>query len=78
MKKYLFLILVGGIGFGLLNFHVILLDNSLEILKKNRLTFEDTFVDARGSKKMKLLLKPHLIKAGIKDALDKTKKAIGK
>ena len=31
------------------------------------MTFENTFVDARGAKKIKLILKPALVKAGIKE-----------
>ncbi len=79
MKKFLVLILVaGGITAGLLNYHFILLDNKIKIMKKITMTFEDTYVDARGSKKLKLLLKRNLVKAGIKQALDDTKKAIKK
>ena len=79
MKKIvLLLIITGFIAIGLMNYHFILMDNSLEILKKQSMTFEDTFVDARGSKKFKLLLKPHLIKAGIKRVLNETKEAVGK
>jgi len=32
------------------------------------LTFSNTFVDARGAKKFKLLLNPSLLKAGIRKA----------
>jgi len=39
-------------------------------LKKTELTFDDTFVDARGAKKLNLLSKPALMKAGIKDIMD--------
>ena len=77
-KPVLLLIIFGFIIVGLMNFHFILMDNSLEILKKQSMTFEDTFVDARGAKKFKLLLKPHLIKAGIKRVLNETKDTIRK
>jgi len=67
MKKIIGIIVVIGIVLGLLNFHFILFDNSIKILKKERPTFEDTFVDARGAKKLKLLTNPDLVRAGVKD-----------
>ena len=63
------LIIMGALVYGALNYHVILLDNSLKILKKPRMTLESTFVDARGTKKFKLLLDPVLIRAGFKRLL---------
>lgn len=65
------LIILGAAAAGALNYHFILLDDNLKVLKKTELTLEDTFVDARGAKKLKLLLKPALIEAGLKDALKK-------
>ncbi|MBW1812309.1 MAG: hypothetical protein JRJ39_01185 [Deltaproteobacteria bacterium] len=67
MKNAVFVIIIVGILFGLVNFHFILFDNSLKILKKDNMTFDNTFVDARGAKKIKVLLNPVLIRAGIKD-----------
>ncbi len=70
MKKVLIiLVIITGIAVtNALNFHFILLDNNLKILKKTSLTFQDTFVDARGKvNKARLLVKPALIKAGIKE-----------
>lgn len=63
------LIILGVTAAGALHFHFILLDDQLKILKKTGMTLEDTFVDARGPKKFKLLLKPALVEAGIKDAM---------
>lgn len=63
------LVILGVAAAGALNYHFILLDDSLKILQKTDMTLEDTFVDARGAKKFKLLLKPALIEAGLKDAL---------
>jgi len=72
MKKILFLLIfTGALAYGVLNYHFILMDNGVKVLKKIELTFQDTFVDARGEKKIKLLLKPSLVKAGIKSAIDK-------
>ena len=72
MKKILILLIfTGALAYGVLNYHFILMDNGVKVLKKVELTFQDTFVNARGEKKIKLLLKPSLVKAGIKDAVDK-------
>ena len=62
-------ILLGALVFGALNYHFILLDKKVKILKKADMTFEYTFVDARGKGKLKLFLTPALVKAGIKDIL---------
>ena len=67
MKKLLLLLVVGGCVYGALNYHFILTDNSVKILKKTDMTFENTFVDARGASKSKLFLDPALVKAGIRD-----------
>ena len=67
MKKLISLIVAAAIVVGALNFHFIFLGRSIKILKKADMTFEDTFIDARGAKKFKLLAKPALIKAGIKE-----------
>jgi hypothetical protein len=66
------------LAFGTLNYHFILLDSNIKILKKVDLTFKDTFVNARGSKKYKLLLNPALVKAGVKDLYEREGITIGK
>lgn len=66
-KIVIILIIVGAIVFGALNYHFILLDTSIRVLKKANLTFDNTFVDARGAKKFKLYLNPSLVKAGVKN-----------
>lgn len=79
MKKVaVALLIVAALVFGSLNYHFILLDSNLEILKKVNYTFKDTFVDARGSKKYKLLLNPALVKAGVKDLYKREGITIGK
>jgi hypothetical protein len=71
VKKILFFLLVAGaLTIGALNYHFILFDDGIKILGKTDLTFDDTFVDARGAKKLQLLFKPALINAGIKDMLE--------
>ena len=77
MKKLLiFLIIAGALTYGVLNYHFILMDKKVNVLKKVELTFKDTFVDARGEKKIKLLLKPALVKAGVKDLINKAGRSI--
>jgi len=71
-------VIVVALTFFSLNYHFILLDSNIKILKKVDYTFSDTFVDARGSKKYKLLLNPALVKAGVKDLYEKEGITIGK
>ena len=79
MKKIaVLLVIVAALAFGGLNYHFILLDRNIKILKKVDLTFKDTFVNARGSKKYKLLLNPALVKAGVKDLYEREGITIGK
>ena len=79
MKKVaVALLIVAAVVLGTLNYHFILLDSNLKILKKVDYTFKDTFVDARGSKKYKLLLKPALVQAGVKDLYKREGITIGK
>jgi hypothetical protein len=71
MKKIFIVCIIAAALVGVaMNFHFIYLGNRVKILKKADLTFEDTFVDARGAKKLKLYMKPSLVKAGIKDVLE--------
>jgi len=70
MKKALLILIVTvALIFTALNYHFILMDKNVKILKKVKLTFNNTFVDARGAKKFKLFLNPSLVKAGIKNAI---------
>ena len=79
MKKVaVALLILAALVFGTLNYHFILLDSNLRILKKVNYTFKDTFVDARGSKKYKLLLNSALVKAGVKDLYKREGITIGK
>jgi hypothetical protein len=79
MKKLVVAVLiVAALIFGTLNYHFILLDSNLKILKKVNYTFKDTFVDARGSKKYKLLLNPALVKAGVTDLYKREGITVGK
>ena len=59
MKKIIIIVcLVLAAGYGLLSYHFILLDDTVRIIKKTGIRYQNTFVDARGAKKMKMLLKP--------------------
>jgi hypothetical protein len=67
MKKVLLiLVIIGALLFSALNYHFILMDKKFKLLKKVKLTFNNTLVDARGAKKFKLFLNPSLVKAGIR------------
>lgn len=71
MKKVAIIaVVLAALTFGVLNYHFILMDRSIKILKKTDLTFDNTFVDARGAKKYKLYLNPALVKAGVKDLFE--------
>ena len=64
-------VIIGILAFALLRYHFILLDNNVKILKKTTLNWQYTFVDARGARRYKLILNPELVKAGLKDLLQK-------
>ena len=68
----LVLVIAAAAGFGLLNYHFIVFDDGFEIIRKTGVRYENTFVDARGSKKYELVLKPDLVAAGFQDLLSKT------
>lgn len=70
-KALLILAIAGALIFATLNYHFILMDKNFKILKKVKLTFNNTFVDARGAKKIRLLLNPSLVKAGIKKSIQR-------
>ncbi len=75
MKKIIvLLILVGAIIYGMLNYHLILMDKEVKFLKKADLTPEYTFVDARGAGRAKLFLNPALVRADIKSVINEVEK----
>ena len=77
MKKLIFaLVVAAAAGYGLLGYHFILFDDNFKILKKTGIRYQNTFVDARGAKKLDILLMPDLIEAGIKDAAGEVEKAL--
>ncbi len=78
MKKIIPLIIIAAAVYGLLSYHFILFDDRLKCLKKTELELENTFVDARGEKQLKLLMNPALVKAGINDIINSTAKSLKK
>jgi hypothetical protein len=71
MKKGLLLIIIiVGAAFTALNIHIIQFDDGFKFLKKATTTLTDTYVDARGFNKVKILSKPALIEAGIKELME--------
>lgn len=76
MKVVFALIIAAVAGYGLLSYHFVLLDSSLKILKKTNVQYENTFVDARGAKKLELAMKPDLISAGIKDVINSAEEKV--
>lgn len=76
MKKIIVaLVIAAAAGYGVLSYHFILLDDSLKIIKKTGVRYENTFVDGRGTNKMKLALKPDLLAAGINDVIDQAQES---
>jgi len=71
MNKALVILAIGGLFafWTALNYHFIRMDEDLKLLKKTELTFDKTFVDARGAKKVKLFVDPTLVRAGVKDLI---------
>lgn len=70
MKKIIVVLCLAlAAGYGLLSYHFILLDDTVKIIKKSNIRYENTFVDARGAKKLKMLLEPDLMEAGINDVI---------
>jgi hypothetical protein len=79
MKKVAIVaVVLAALTFGALNYHFILMDSSIKLLKKTELTFANTFVDGRGARKYKLYLNPALAKAGIRDLFEDESINIGK
>ena len=71
MKKIIILIIIVAVTIGTtLNVHIVELDDGYKFLKKTSMTFTDTYVDARGFNKVKILSKPALIEAGIKELME--------
>jgi hypothetical protein len=70
MKALIFfvLILLGVASYVALQYHFILIDDGLKILKKTEPAMEYTFVDGRGTiNKARILVNPTLIQAGIQN-----------
>ncbi len=69
--KSLMIFVFAGLLFSLVsvNYHFILFDDNLTVIRKDNQKFENTLVDARGTKSLRILLMPDLMAAGIRDQL---------
>lgn len=76
MRTVLVMLVIAAAGYGLLSYHFVLFDGSLQILKKTSAHYQNTFVDARGNRKLELALKPDLIAAGIDDVVNRFDQSI--
>lgn len=77
MKKIIIgLIVAAAAGYGLLSYHFIILDSGVKVLKKTNMRYENSVIDARGSKKLELPLKPDLIAAGINELLAQLEESV--
>lgn len=70
-------VVVGVAAFATARHHFILMDSKIKILKKAKLDCGYTFVDARGTKRLKLVLNPKLAKAGVKNLFSEEGITIG-
>lgn len=76
--RVLFLVaIVAAVVFSGLNYHFILMDQSIKVLKKAFPGLRYTFVDARGAKRLRLYTNAKLIRAGIRDLLEGRSVTIG-
>lgn len=69
------LLLAAGAGYLALNYHIIIFDDRLKLLKKTEYSLNNVIVDARGANLLKLATQPDLIKAGIMELLGQSKGA---
>ena len=78
MKKVIIISVVLIITlFFALNYHFILHDDGLWTLKKTKMSFKYTFVNARGAvNKAKIIVNPTLVEAGIRNLVSGTGKNI--
>jgi hypothetical protein len=53
-----------------LNYHFILFDDNITVLRKFDQKLEHTMIDARGTKALQIALMPDLLAAGLKDQLN--------
>lgn len=68
-KKAAIFIIVGGILYFLLSYHIIITDSSLKLLKKSNLTLKYTIFNAKGKENSTILKIKELYEDGIADLL---------
>ena len=71
VKKLLLFVILGGIFYFLLGYHVILTNRSTRLLKKSTFTLEYTFFSAKGKSNKTILAIDALREDGIGDVLKK-------
>jgi len=69
IKRYLIWVVLAGILFFLLSYHIILINNSVKLLKKSSLSLNYTFFNAKGKRPHKILSIDILRDDGIGDIL---------
>lgn len=69
VKKILIIAILCGIGYALLGYHYIIIDNSVKILKKSELTLEYTIFSIKGKPVETILKVKKLWDDGIGDLL---------
>jgi len=69
INRIFLIILIVGLGYFLLSFHIVYFGNAVKVIKKKRLTSEYTFVNAKGLSPEAILKIDTLREAGIGDIL---------
>ena len=74
LKKSVIVIVLGGILYGLLSYHFIIINSSVKVLKKSELTLKYTIFNAKGKTNSQILKIEELWEDGIADILVETGK----
>lgn len=69
VKKIIIIAILCGVGYALLGYHYIIIDNSIKILKKSTLTLEYTIFSTKGKPVETILKVKELWNDGIGDLL---------
>ena len=69
IKKFSIFVVLAGILYFFLSFHLILIDNSIKLLRKSKLTLVYTFFSAKGKTNSTILSYDDLREDGIGDLL---------
>jgi hypothetical protein len=69
IKTFSIWVVIGGILYFFLHFHLIFIDNTIKLLKKSKLTFNYTVFSAKGKPNAMILSREELREDGIGDLL---------